>query len=165
MGYQIERYGYAFSDAEVQGLIAYAPKKHQALFERYCFVEKRGERKEFDKMLALMKQHDGDYLFISSVKDLAGDGYESFKEKLEALDKALVQVYSIAEPNYDYADYKKVFDIVDDLMPSYVKSYWCGVAAVLNEIGGSIEKIREHVPLSEAEIYQSIADYKRDCAE
>ena len=160
-----EIYGYTFSDAEMKGLVAYAPRKDHVLWESCCFIEKRGQRTEFDKLLERLRQGSNrDYLFVNSFKDFMGGSLSQFAKNLADLKSTGMTIYSVTEPNLDYEELETMIGILADLIPWYQTNYWCGVAAILNEMGADIRAICEHIPLEEADVYQAIADYKRDIA-
>ena len=161
-----ETYGYTFSDAEMKGLVAYAPERQQYLWESRCFIEKRGERAELDKLLERLRNGcNGDYLFVNSFKDFMGGGLSEFAKNIADLKSTGVTIYSVTEPKLDYEDLEVMFGILSDITPWYLTNYWYGVAAVLNELGVGIKDICEHTPLEEADVDQAIADYKRDLAD
>lgn len=99
---------------------------------------------------------------MNSFKDFMGGSLSEFAKNIADLKSTSVTIYSVTEPTLDYEDLEIMLGILSDITPWYQTNYWYGVATVLNELGAGVKDICEHTPLNEAEVYQAIADYKRD---
>ena len=156
-------FGYSHSNAIMRGLVAAADEKPFHLGEGYQFVEENGESRAFYRMMEIIQQSDvRDMVFVDTIKEFAGENLSEFKEKLKALNDAGVTVYSLTEPNYNYWNTLAVIEVVEKLLPIYKHHNMGIIAATLHFAGRDMDYIRQYTKLSEAEVYQAIADCKHE---
>lgn len=158
----MSEFAYSHSRAIVAGLVAFAYSRHLPIGDGYQFVEEDGGRAAFDRMIEIIRRsEERDIVFVDTIKEFAGTSLADFKARLKALNDANVFVRSSSEPNYDYWNTLAVIEVVESLLPIYRQANNGIIAATLHMAGMDVKFIREHTGLSEAEIYQAIADCKR----
>lgn len=69
---------------------------------------------------------------------------------------------SLTEPNYEYNDYMGMLEIVESLEPGYRKNRQGIMAVALCKADIGMEEICQQTGPSEADVFQAIADYKRE---
>lgn len=159
---QPRSFAYAHSKAVMKGLKIHANSMHHYIGDGYAYMDKPGEMVMFQEMLEVAALSKQDILFVESVKEFAGASLSEFKDNLAAIEKAGMRVNSLSEPNYKYSDFQTVIQVLEDLTPGYRKNYQQGLAAILNELGISVQNIMEQTDLSESDVYQAIAEHKRE---
>ena len=155
-------FGYSHSRAIMAGLSHYA--SHQGRDLDYRFIEKPGETDLFKETIRLASEEKGKVkflLYVDSISELAGNSLSDLKDALTAVQKAGLILRSLSEPQYDYDQYMKMICFMEDLLPEYRMKRREYAAALMYEIGTDIGTIREKTGLSESEVFQAIADYKR----
>lgn len=155
-------FAYAHSQAVMAGLMAHTEHKAYSIRSDYAYVEKPGETVMFQAMLEVAEQGGKDILYVDTVKEFAGASLSEFKNNLTAIKKAGMTVQSLSEKNYNYDDFQTVIQVLEDLTPGYQKNYQQGLAAILNELGTNIQDICEQTGLRESDVYQAIAEHKRE---
>lgn len=160
-GYRPNDFGYAHSEAIMAGLKARV-RKNTYISDGYTFLDKPGEYKEFEKMLQVARQGDHDMLYVDTVKEFAGESLADFKAMLTAIYDAGMLVTSLTEPHYKYHDFMAAIEVLEDLMPVYRMNRQSITAAVMYLMGNEISHISQYTGLSEADVLQAAADYKRE---
>lgn len=158
-------FGYAHSNAIMEALKDCVRNRRGTIGTGYGFVEKDGKATAFNEMIKLAKLGGRDMLFVNSVKEFAGKSLEDFKNALTAINDAGMTVYSLTEPNYDYCTFMAVIEVLEDITPTYRQNILHAMAVDLYRRGIEIKDICTDLELSEADVYKSIADYKRDIGE
>lgn len=155
-------FGYAHSHAVMAGLQAHVNINGSHIAGGYDFIEKPGERVAFEAMIELAKQCGHDVLFVDTVKEFAGNSLTEFREALTAINDAGMRVHSMRERTYAYSDYITVIEMLEELMPAYQKNRQSIMAVAMCMVDADIEVICEKTGLSEADVFQAVADYKRE---
>lgn len=158
-------FGYAHSNAIMEALKDCVRNRRGAIAAGYDFVEKNGETTAFNDMIELAKLGGRDMLYVNSVKEFAGKSLEDFKNALTAINDAGMTIYSLTEPNYDYRTFMVAMEVLEDTTPTYRQNILHALAVALYIRGIEIKDICTDLELSEADVYKSIADYKRDIGE
>lgn len=139
--------------------------KKGIITDSYAYINKPGEDEAFRKMIKVAELGGSDILYVDSVKEFAGRSLADFKEALTAIEQAGMLVVSLTESEYDYKAFMTAIEVLEDLTPGYVK-YRCGISAVtMFRMGADIQQICEDTGLSEADVYEFIAEYKRSIEE
>lgn len=159
--FRSQSFGYAHSKAVMEGLKAYARLRNSIITESYVYIEKEGETEAFNEMIKVAKQGGRDILYVDSVKEFAGKSLADFKEALTAIEDAGMKVVSITEQNYDYNSFMTAIEVLEDITPSYQKRGLCISAITMRAMGADINQICNDLGLSEADVYEAIAEYKR----
>lgn len=163
--YKTQIFGYAHSNAVMAGLKAHAKSRRLTITDAYAYIEEEGENTAFYKMLNVAKMGGNDILYIDSVKELAGDSLSDFKAALTAIEDAGLKVVSMTERDYDYAAFMTAIKVLEDLTPAYRKNS-CRVAAVtMYRMKMDVKQIADELDMSEADIHEAIASYKRSLEE
>lgn len=159
---QPRSFAYAHSNAIKKGLILYAKSIGHHISDDYAYVDEPGKTDMFQAMLEIAALSKKDILYVNSIKEFAGASLSEFKGNLAAIEKAGMRVNSLSEPNYNYSDFQTVIQVLEDLTPGYQKNYQQSLAAILYELGISVQDIVEQTDLSESDVYQAIAEHKRE---
>lgn len=159
---QPRSFAYAHSNAIKKGLILYAKSIGHHISDDYAYVDEPGKTDMFQAMLEIAALSKKDILYVNSIKEFAGASLSEFKDNLTAIEKAGMKVISVSERNYDYGDFQTVIQVLEDLTPGFQKNYQQGLAAILYELGISVQDIVEQTDLSESDVYQAIAEHKRE---
>lgn len=158
----VRDFGYAHSEAIMAGLKADANKKGAYISDGYTFLDKPGEYKELEKMIQVARQGGKDRLYVDTVKELAGHSLTDFKGALTAIHEAGMLITSLTEPHYKFHDFMAAIEVLEDLMPVYRMNRQSITAAVMCLMGSEISHISQYTGLSEADVLQAAADYKRE---
>ena len=159
---QPRSFAYAHSGAVIKALKICANGAGHYIGDDYAYMDEPGETVMFREMLEVATLSKKDILYVNSVKEFAGASLSEFKDNLTAIEKTGMMVNSISEPSYKYSDFQTVIQVLEDLTPGYQKNYQQSLAAILNELGISIQDIMEQTDLSESDVYQAIAEHKRE---
>ena len=156
-------FGYSHSYAVMNALKYHVKNiKGSYIGEGYDFIEKPGERKAFDAMIELAKQGGRDMLYVESITEFAGNSLTDLKDALTAIEETGMLIESQREPIYSYINFMTLLEPLEELMPEYQKKRQqimaVGMAQVMNI---DIKEICERTGLSEADVFQAVADYKR----
>lgn len=154
-------FGYAHSQAVLSGLMVHAKDKGSYIGRDYGYVDKPGEYEMFEEMLKIARLGMRDVLYVDTVKEFAGHSLADFKAALTAIRDAGMVVHSVTESNYNYDNYMTAIQVLEDLMPAYQKSRQHAAAVTMFRFGVGVEQICRELELSEAEVYEAIASYKR----
>lgn len=155
-------FGYAHSHAVMEGLKAFVCTKNCRIHDGYDFIEKPGEHKEFDKMIALAKECGQDILHVDTVKEFAGQSLSDFKDAIIAIEDAGMLVCSLTEPTYDYGNFMTIIELLESFMPGYQKQRRKIEAVTMCRLDIEMEEICRMTGLGEADVFQAVADYKRE---
>lgn len=159
-------FAYAHSPAIMNALITEAKNRQHFVSGGYDFLERPGEHMAFDKMIALAKDIDRiNPLYVDTVKEFAGASLADFKNALTAIEDAKLDVFSAAEPHYNYYHFMTVIEIMEALEPGYVKNRQSIAAVTMFRLDRDLGEICDQTGLSQAEVFQAIADYKQEQAE
>lgn len=156
-------FGYSHSYA-VMNALKYHVKyiKGSYIGEGYDFIEKPGEHKAFDAMIELAKQGGRDMLYVESIKEFAGNSLTDLKDALTAIHEAGMLIESQRETTYNYIDFMTLLRPLEELMPEYQKHRQQMMAVGMAQVMDiDIKEICERTGLSEADVFQAVADYKR----
>lgn len=160
--YNSRYFGYAHSNAIMNALKVHANRKGLVISAGYDFIEKNGEKAAFNEMIELAQLSKEDTLFVDSVKEFAGKSLEDFKSALTAINDAGMTVYSLTEPNYDYFTFMSAIEVLEDTTPLYQRKVQYATAVALHKAGIEIKQICTELELSEADVYEAIAEFKRE---
>lgn len=159
---QPRSFAYAHSGATMKALKICAKGAGHYIGDDYAYLDEPGETVMFQEMLKIAVLSKKDILYVNSVKEFAGDSLSEFKENLTAIEKAGMKVNSYSEPDYKYSDFQTVIQVLEDLTPGYQKNRQQSLAAMLYELGTSIQDIMGQTGLSESDVFQAIAEHKRE---
>lgn len=155
-------FAYAHSQAVMAGLRSYADQRRAYIRSDYEFQDEPGEYTAFKRMLRTAGESKGtDTLYIESIKDLAGTCLDDFRKNLQAVEQARMKVKSIAEPHYDYFEFMTVIGAMESFTPMYQKSRKYSIAVGMMLMGATVEEVCGKLGISEAEVYEAMASYKR----
>lgn len=158
-------FGYAHSNAVMAGLKAHAKSRRLTITDAYAYIEEEGENTALYEMVKIAKLGGNDILYVDSVKEFAGDSLSDFKAALTAIENAGMKVVSLTEKHYDYAAFMTAIKVLEDLTPAYRKNS-CRVAAVtMYRMKMDVKRIAAELDMSEADIHEAIASYKRSLEE
>lgn len=158
-------FGYAHSNAVMAGLKAHAKSRRLTITDAYAYIEEGGENTALYEMLKIAKLGGNDILYVDSVKEFAGDSLSDFKAALTAIENAGMKVVSLTEKHYDYAAFMTAIKVLEDLTPTYRKCSSRFAAVAMFRMGISVDDICEEIGLSDADVYEAIAEYKRSLQE
>lgn len=156
-------FGYSHSYAVMNALKYHVENiKRSYIGEGYDFIEKPGEHKAFDAMIELAKQGGRDMLYVESIKEFAGNSLTDLKDALTAIHEAGMLIESQRETTYDYINFMALLGPLEELMPEYQKHRQQMMAVGMAQVMDiDIKEICERTGLSEADVFQAVADYKR----
>ena len=155
-------FAYAHNNAVLAGLIANAKVRGHYISDGYAYLDKPGEYTEFAKMLDVAKQGGRDILYLDTVKELAGRSLTDFKAALTAVHEAGMLISSQTEPPCDFLNYMAIIEALEDLMPGYQKERQKVAAVTMCQLDVDINEICERTGLNESDVFQAVADYKRE---
>lgn len=157
-----KNFGYAHSRAVIEALKTFVGNRKSYIGGGYDFLEQPGEHKAFDAMIELAKKGGHDSLYVDTVKEFAGSSLADFKAALTAINDAGMLVYSLTERNYDYYNFLTIIELIEALEPGYYKNRQSIMAVAMCMVDIDIAVICEKTGLSEADVFQAAADYKRE---
>lgn len=154
-------FAYAHSSAVLAGLRAALKDTNHHVADGYAYIDRPGEDEMFHKMLEVARQGGNDILYVDSVKEFAGKSLADFKAALTAIEDAGMVVASLTERNYDYVAFMTAIQVLEDLTPGYLTRPQRVAAITMHALNVDVKKICDDLGLSEADVYEAIAEYKR----
>jgi hypothetical protein len=156
-------FAYAHSAAIMNALKVEARNRQHFVSGGYDFLEKQGEHTAFDKMIELAKEVGRiNPLYVDTVKEFAGTSLADFKNALTAIEEAKLDIVSAAEPQYNYYHFITAIEVLEALEPGYIKNRQSIAAVTMFQLNRDLGEICEQTGLSQAEVFQAIADYKQE---
>ncbi|MDD4389256.1 MAG: hypothetical protein PHW03_00475 [Eubacteriales bacterium] len=156
-------FAYAHSPAVMRALTIEAKNRGHFISGGYDFLEKPGEHTAFDEMIKRAKDIGSiNPLYVDTVKEFAGTSLADFKNALTAIEDAKLDIVSAAEPQYNYYHFMTAIEVLENLEPDYVKNREKIVAVTMCRLDVDPKDICKDTGLSEADVFQAVAEYKRE---
>lgn len=156
-------FAYAHSSAVMRALTIEAKNRGHFIPGGYDFLEESGKHTAFDKMIKLAKDIDRiNPLYVDTIKEFAGTSLADFKAALTAIEEAKLDIVSAAEPQYNYYHFMTAIEVLEALEPGYIKNRQSIAAVTMFQLNRDLGEICEQTGLSQAEVFQAIADYKQE---